>query len=168
MRPHGKFAVVDPTDPSALAICDRCGKMRNLVDLRSQIEWAGQHLFDIQTLACKDTCFDTPNEQLRTIILPPDPPPVLDARPPNFIYEETGPVQSTLSSNVAQGALTLSVVSVEGFEVGNLVWVQLNNANFAQMEVSAVDTDTNVLTITEPLPFSAPFTGSVTVSNVGS
>lgn len=168
MRPHGKFANVNPNDPVAFAQCDRCGKWRNQPDLVSQIEWAGQHLFDIQTLVCRDTCYDIPNEQLRTIILPPDPPPVMDARPPNFNYEESGPVQSTLAENVAQSATELPVDSVTGFVVGNLVWVQLNNANFAQMEVASINTGTNVLTITEPLPFSAPYTGTVTVSNVES
>lgn len=167
MRPHGKFAVVDPNNPVAFAQCDRCSKWRNRTDLVFQLGWAGQHLYNIQVLVCHDTCYDIPNEQLRTIVLPPDPPPVINARPPNFTYEETGPVQSTLTEDVAQGVLLLPVVSVEDFEVGNLVWVQLNNANFAQMELSSVNTVTNVLGITEPLPFSAPYTGTVTVSNVG-
>lgn len=168
MRPHGKFANVDPNNPTAFAMCDRCGKWRNQPDLVSQIEWAGQHLYDTQALVCQDTCYDVPNEQLRTIILPPDPPPVTDARPPNFNYEESGPVQSTLTENIAQGVVLLPVSSAVGFEIGDLVWVQLNNANYAQMELSAVDTIANVLEITEPLPFSAPSTGTVTVSNVGS
>lgn len=168
MRPHGKFAVVDPTNPEAFAQCDRCGKWRNRSDLVWQMGWAGQHLYNLQILLCMDTCYDKPNEQLRTIILPPDPPPITNARPPNFTYEESGPVQTTLSANVLQGALTLPVASVEDFVVGNLIWVQLNNANYAQMEIQSLNTVTNVITITAPLPFSAPNTGSVTVSNVGS
>lgn len=33
-------------------------------------------------------CYDKPFEQLRTIILPPDPPPVQNARTENFAYDE--------------------------------------------------------------------------------
>lgn len=168
MRPHGKFAVVNPNNPVAFAQCDRCGKWRNQPDLVFQLEWAGQHLYDVQILVCKDTCYDKPNEQLRTIVLPPDPPPVVDARPPNFNYEEAGPVQTTLSSNVAQGAFNLPVASVDGFEVGNLVWVQLNNATYGQFPVIGVDSTSNVITIAAPLSFSAPSGGSVTYAGTTS
>lgn len=167
-RPHGKYASVSTTNPEAFAVCDRCGFWRNRSDLVFQTAWAGQHLYNIQVLVCKERCFDTPNEQLRTIVLPPDPPPIVNARPPNFTYEEEGPVQSTLSENVLQGAVLLPIVDAAGFEVGDLVWVQLNNADFAQCQVTGVDLTLNVLSILSPLPFSAPYTGAVTVSNVGS
>ncbi len=88
MRPHGKYARVNPQDPSAFAQCDRCGFWRNRTDLVWQDQWAGTHLYNIQILVCKERCYDVPQEQLRTIILPPDPPPVLNARVPNFAYEE--------------------------------------------------------------------------------
>lgn len=167
MRPHGKYAVVNANNPEAFAQCDRCGFWRNRSDVVWQTAWAGQHLYNIQVLVCKERCFDTPNEQLRTIVLPPDPPPIVNARPPNFTYEEDGPVQSTLTEDVLQGATTLPVVDAEGFEVGNLVWVQMDNSNFAQMELTDVNLTTDVLTISAPLPYSAPYTGVVTVSNVG-
>lgn len=88
MRPHGKYANVDPTNPEAFAQCDRCGFWRNRTDLVWQNQWAGTHLYNIQILVCTDRCYDNPQEQLRTIILPPDPPPVLNARVPDFAYEE--------------------------------------------------------------------------------
>jgi hypothetical protein len=50
--------------------------------------WGGTHLYNQRLLVCYDKCYDTPQEQLRTIILPPDPPPILNARPPNFAVEE--------------------------------------------------------------------------------
>jgi len=87
-RPHGKYANVNPQDPTAFSQCDRCGFWRNRTDLVWQVQWSGQHLYNIQILVCKERCYDTPQEQLRTIILPPDPPPVLNARVPNFAYEE--------------------------------------------------------------------------------
>jgi hypothetical protein len=86
MRPHGKYARVDPTNPSAFAICDLCGLNFNLRDTRFNFEWAGQHLYNTGSLRCW-RCVDVPQEQLRTIILPPDPEPVLNARVPNYAYE---------------------------------------------------------------------------------
>lgn len=164
MRPHGKYAAVDPNNPSAFAQCDRCCFWYNAPKLNWQNQWAGTHLYNMGLLVCP-RCYDIPNEQLRTIILPPDPPPVLNARVPDFEYEESGPVQTTLATNVGQGALTLPVASVTGFVVGNSVWIQLNNANFAEEELVDVNVGTNVLTIASPLPFSAPYTGSVTVAS---
>ena len=86
--PLPKYARVSTTNPEAWAQCDRCGFFRNRTDLVYQPIWAGTHLYQIQILVCKNRCYDLPNEQLRTIILPPDPPPVLNARVPNFAYEE--------------------------------------------------------------------------------
>lgn len=88
MRPHGKYARVDPRNPEAFAQCDRCGFWRNRTDLVWQTEWAGTHIYNIRILVCSDRCFDTPQEQFRTIILPPDPPSVINARVPDFAYEE--------------------------------------------------------------------------------
>lgn len=90
--PLPKYARVSTTNPEAWAVCDRCGFYRNRSDLVWQTEWAGTHLYNIQILVCSDRCFDTPNEQLRTIILPPDPPPILNARVPNYAYEEYIPL----------------------------------------------------------------------------
>lgn len=164
MRPHGKYAAVDATRPEAFAQCDRCGFWYNRSRLAWQNYWAGTHLYNTGYLVCDDRCLDIPNEQLRTIILPPDPPPVINSRVPDFTYEEDGPVQTTLSENVNQGVLVLPVVSVTGFVVGDNVWVQLNNASFASMEVTAINTVDNELTIAAPLPYSAAYTGSVTVA----
>lgn len=87
-RPHGQYARVNPQNPEAFAQCDRCGFWRNMSDLVWQVEWAGTHIYNERILVCQDRCFDTPQEQFRTIILPPDPPPILNARVPNFAYEE--------------------------------------------------------------------------------
>lgn len=164
MRPHGKYAVVDPNNPEAFAQCDRCGFWRNRGALVWQTQWAGQHIYNIQVLVCKERCFDTPNEQLRTIVLPPDPPPIINARPPNFTYEESGPVQSTVAADVLAGSNVLPVVDATGFEVGDWIWVQLANATFGLMQVWTVNTTTDVLTLTTLLPYTAPYTGVVSVS----
>jgi hypothetical protein len=90
MRPHGRYARVDPQNPEAFAQCDRCGFWYNLRDLVWQDQWAGTKLYRTGALVCRtgNRCYDKPQEQLRTIILPPDPRPVLNARVPNFLYEE--------------------------------------------------------------------------------
>lgn len=88
MRTPAKYARVSTTNPEAFAVCDRCGFWRNRTDLVWQLQWAGMQIYNQQVLVCEDRCYDTPQEQLRTIILPPDPPPVINARVPNFAYEE--------------------------------------------------------------------------------
>ena len=86
-RPHGK-ARVDATWPEAFGTCDRCGDLRNLVDLKWQWQWAGPQMINTRLLVCCK-CLDEPTEQLRTIILPPDPPPVYNARPEAYSLDET-------------------------------------------------------------------------------
>ena len=85
-RPTG-HARVDPTSPQAWATCDLCGALYNHVDLSWQFEWAGNQLINQRTLRCED-CLDIPQEQLRAIILPPDPVPILNPRPEPYTLEE--------------------------------------------------------------------------------
>lgn len=76
-------ARVDTQHPDSFGICDRCGNLRNLSDLKYQFQWRGESLVNSNILVCPP-CLDIPNEQLRTIVLPPDPLPVPDARPPQW------------------------------------------------------------------------------------
>src|SRR5882672_7490508 len=85
--PKPKHARVDPQNPQAWGQCDRCGLWYNARELAFQYEWSGMRLYNTGTLVCP-TCIDIPQEQFRTIILPPDPPPIFNARVPNFAYEE--------------------------------------------------------------------------------
>jgi hypothetical protein len=89
-RKQGKFVCVDPNFPSGAAICDRCGFVYNLRNLTWQYEWAGTHLYNERILVCTtgNRCADVPQEQFRTIVLPPDPPSLLNARTPDYDYEE--------------------------------------------------------------------------------
>jgi hypothetical protein len=77
-------ARVNPSRPEAFAVCDRCGIWLNHVDLRWQMDYAGTGLINKRILVCKP-CLDVPQMQLRTIILPPDPTPIMNARPEQFI-----------------------------------------------------------------------------------
>lgn len=90
--PLPKYARVDPQNPEGWAQCDRCGFWRNRSDLSWQYEWGGMQLYNKSILVCVDRCYDIPQEQFRTIILPPDPPPIVNARVPDFDYEEQTPI----------------------------------------------------------------------------
>jgi hypothetical protein len=80
MRNHG-LARVDPQNPEAFAVCDRCGRRRNHVDLTWQRQYAGNNLINLRLLVCRDFCLDVPHEFARPVILPPDPVPIRDPRP---------------------------------------------------------------------------------------
>ncbi len=84
-HPTGR-ARVSSRRPSAHAVCDRCQFRYNLGDLRFQHQWTGDQLQNIQLLVCRH-CYDTPQQQLRAIIIPADPLPVLNPRPEQYIEE---------------------------------------------------------------------------------
>lgn len=81
-------ASADPTHPRAFAVCDRCGLWTHLDQLRWQMDWRGTALANLRILVCPH-CYDTPQPQLRSIVLPPDPVPVMNARTEPFFADET-------------------------------------------------------------------------------
>lgn len=78
---------VNPNDPRRAAQCQRCGDVYNLESLTPQFRWAGLQSINTHVYVCP-RCLDVPNQQERTIILPPDPPPSLFALPIKFPAEE--------------------------------------------------------------------------------
>jgi hypothetical protein len=84
VRPTGR-ASVSPYSPRAHAVCDRCGFRFNHDRLGWQYQWQGPRLQNIRLLVCPNGCLDKPQEQLRTIVLPPDPIPISNARPEDYI-----------------------------------------------------------------------------------
>lgn len=94
-HPSGR-ATVSQTNPRALGVCDKCGFLYNHNQLRWQYQWAGILLQNQRRLVC-EPCHDIPQEQLRTVILPPDPVPIFNPRPeaydtevPSFMSTESG------------------------------------------------------------------------------
>lgn len=83
---HGR-AKVSPSSPSAFGVCDRCSIWYNLADLKWQFEYAGTRLQNQRLLVCV-RCLDDPQPQLKARILPPDPVPVMNARPEQFFIDE--------------------------------------------------------------------------------
>ncbi len=153
-------AQTSASNPRAFAVCDRCGIWYNLDQLQWQYEWNATTLYNKRLLFCR-SCLDDPQEQLRTIVLPPDPLPVLNARTENFTADETGPVQSSISVNAARGATVISVASVTGFTIGNPLSITLDNGMFFQTTVSVVGSTT--LTIPAPLLYPSSIGQLVTV-----
>ena len=84
--PH-KYTRVNAHSPRAAAICDRCGKRYNHNRLSFQFDYRGPQLQNLQILVCNQ-CRDRPQDQLRPVILPPDPLPILNPRPDYFDYYE--------------------------------------------------------------------------------
>ena len=77
-------AKVSSRNPRAAAQCDRCSFIYNHSDLRFQYDWAGATLINKRILVCR-TCEDTPQQQLRAIIIPADPTPIQNPRVPNYV-----------------------------------------------------------------------------------
>jgi hypothetical protein len=72
-------ARISARSPQAAAVCGRCGGVFNHVDLQWQFDFAGAGLINKRLLVCH-RCLDTPQHQLRAIVLPADPMPVKNPR----------------------------------------------------------------------------------------
>lgn len=87
MRPHGR-ASVSSRDPRAFGICDRCGFLYNHVRLQWQFDYRGAALLNTRILVC-NPCLDVPQNQLRNIVIPADPTPIMNARTQDFATAST-------------------------------------------------------------------------------
>ena len=96
------------SNPQAHAICDRCGFRYNLVNLKWQFDWRGASLMNLRILVCND-CYDTPQEQLRAIIVPADPVPVMNPRVQDFVTAETNN-RFTSGQNTVNATTNIPVV----------------------------------------------------------
>ena len=102
MRPHGR-ASVSSRNPRAFGICDRCGFLYNHTYLQWQFDYAGAGLINKRILVCRP-CNDTPQAQLRAIVLPADPVPIQNPRIQDYNAAETS--QRTTSGQNTVNALT--------------------------------------------------------------
>lgn len=76
-------AIVNADAPQAWAACDRCDQIWNHNQLQWQFQYAGPNLQNLRLLVCP-RCLDVPQPQLKPRILPPDPMPIMNARPFNY------------------------------------------------------------------------------------
>jgi len=81
-------ARISSRNPQAAGKCDRCGFIYNHCDLRWQHDWAGAAMINKRILVCTK-CTDVAQEQLRSLILPPDPMPIMNARTEDYVRSET-------------------------------------------------------------------------------
>ena len=81
-------ARVSASSPQAAAVCDRCGFVYQHSSLHWQFDWAGASLINKRLLVC-NPCYDTPQQQLRAIVVPADPMPIINPRVQNFVTAET-------------------------------------------------------------------------------
>lgn len=118
-RPHGR-AEVDSSRPRAWATCDRCGFITNHHRLNVERQWQGTQLRPTGFLVCRP-CFDKPAEFLRVFTLPPDPVPISNPRPENYVVNETdwrvtqdGSIRSTQdgSLRVVQSSATEAEIEI--------------------------------------------------------
>lgn len=92
-RFHGR-ANVDPNNPRAFGRCDRCGFIYNQGSLRFQFDFRGPQLQNLRFLVC-ETCYDTPQAQLKPIIVTQDPTPIINARPEDYVYANSSYLAAT-------------------------------------------------------------------------
>ena len=126
MRPHGK-AQISSKNPRALAVCQRCGFLYNLDMLQWQWDWQqGPRLKNLRLQVCP-TCLDVPQENGRTIVLPPDPVPVRYPLPEDYVSADN-PL-SPLGYNVVDNFLPKPSTDL-GANIGNMTLNAGVNAAF--------------------------------------
>lgn len=81
-------ARTSPSSPQAFGVCDRCGIWTNFVNLHWQFDWRGAALQNLRILVCR-SCTDQFQPQLRSIVVPADPTPIINARVENFLADES-------------------------------------------------------------------------------
>jgi len=94
-------ARVSSRNPQAFGVCDRCAMWYNHSDLQWQYDWAGASLINKRILVC-DTCYDSPQQQLRAIALPADPVPVINPRTEPYLWDNTDYRQVSGYNTVSQ------------------------------------------------------------------
>ncbi len=99
MRPHSHYRV-DADNPRAKGVCDFCGQIWQHDSLVWQFEWAGPRLMNQRRLVC-NPCNDKPQQQLRTIVIPPDPIPIMNPRPELYVADDNPMSAIGVSANFA-------------------------------------------------------------------
>jgi hypothetical protein len=101
------------------------------VDLRWQFDWRGTSLQNIRLLVCNQ-CTDEAQQQLRAIVIPADPIPVVNPRIQDFVTAETNNrytsgmvlVPTAINGNGFTATVTLDVPSTfPEIAVGSLIVV---------------------------------------------
>ena len=81
-------AEIDPFNPRAVALCDRCGRVWNRDVLQWRFQWQGMTTVNTGFLECPK-CWCPPDNHARAYRIPPDPLPVNQPRPINADPQQT-------------------------------------------------------------------------------
>lgn len=81
-------ARISSSNPEAAGVCDRCGLVYSRSDLQWQFDYRGPVLQNLRILVCR-TCLDTPQTQLKTIVVPADPIGIPQPRIQDYTLAET-------------------------------------------------------------------------------
>lgn len=126
MRPHGK-ARINARYPQALGVCQRCGFLYNLVDLKWQYDWQfSVRLHSIGLQVCEE-CLDDPQPSGKPVVLPPDPIAVEYALPERYALADN-PI-SPVNYDV-RNMFTPLPAQTYGGNIGNMVLNAGVNAAF--------------------------------------
>ena len=113
-RPHPKLTRTNPSSPRAWGTSDRSGFIGNQENLQWQHEWQGVRLVNLRFLVYPNE-YDEPNRQLGTIILPPDPVSIMNARIEPYAVEEQTYLQATNGQLLyAQNGTALLASNLQG------------------------------------------------------
>lgn len=118
---------IDSRSPSASGQCDRCGFLYNHSHLRWQMDYSGAGIYNKRILVC-EKCYDIPQQQLKVIVIPPDPLPVLNARPPDYVNSETN-YRATSGQDYIHPVVGIPVFN--GDIIGGTTYVDSVNNNLA-------------------------------------
>ena len=164
MRATGR-ASVSSRNPKAFAICDRCGFLYNHSKLQWQFDYAGAGLINKRILVCSP-CLDTPQNQLRAIVLPADPVPILNPRVENYAAAETdfvatnAPTVTDFWTGIPVPSTT-DVVTENGISITTQVIGKPRSLN--QNAVMPLFNKTNYRVVLSPLSISSQ-TGTSTIT----
>ena len=153
MRPHPRRASTDSSNPQAWATCQRCGFITNHYKLSWQFEWAGTQLINQRILVCDGGCLDEHQRQLGTIILPPDPPSIRNARPEQYYMDEYASIlfeqnQQPSGMHFKRGNKTGDPIYAEGSTPGNTTLIVLELNQYYQITAPELTDDTGQFILT--------------------
>lgn len=121
-------------NPRAFGVCDRCGMWYNHDRLSWQFDWRGASLMNTRVLVCNE-CLDVPQTQLRAIVVPADPTPILNPRVESAIIDSTD-YRTTSGQNTTDSGTGIPVP-------GTVQRITQNNNNRVTQEVGGTRADLN-------------------------
>jgi hypothetical protein len=116
-------AITNPEAPRAFAVCDNCGIWYNHYKLRYNFEWQGVQLVNRGFLVCEQ-CQDKPNPQLKARLMPPDPVPIKNPRPEQYLYPRNVSHLGVQPVTAPPGAVATEVDASRNFPAGTPMQIE--------------------------------------------